>query len=120
MSNYAAVVSFVKKYAWSRTAPPDLVLMSGQQMMQSDPEVVYGDYLACNSFNIANRLHEMTAPTLVICGSDDKMTPIANSQHLAQHITGAKLISIEGAGHMLAQEQPELVSTSIIEFLSAL
>ena len=82
------------------------------------PESVHGDYVACNGYDVTERLNEIDIPTLIIGGTDDKMTPIAYSHYLAEHIIGAKLVSLNGGGHMLAQEQPEPVASAVLEFLA--
>lgn len=45
------------------------------------------------------RLGTITAPTLVIHGTDDPMFPLAHGQALAREIPGARLLAVEGMGH---------------------
>jgi 3-oxoadipate enol-lactonase len=52
------------------------------------------------------RAREIGVPTLVLCGTKDKVTPPALSQELARLIPGAKLELIEGAGHIGNLEKP--------------
>ena len=44
-------------------------------------------------------LSSITAPTLVIHGSADPMFPLEHGRALAEEISGARLLSLEGAGH---------------------
>ena len=53
------------------------------------------------------RLAEITAPTLVIHGTEDKMIPVANGELIASLIPGAKLEIFDGVGHLFWWEQPE-------------
>jgi len=53
-----------------------------------------------------DRLRRITAPTLVIHGSDDPLVPVAGGRATAQAIHGARLLEIDGMGHTLP---PELV-----------
>jgi pimeloyl-ACP methyl ester carboxylesterase len=45
------------------------------------------------------RLAKVTAPTLVIHGTEDPMYPFAHAQALADEIPAAELLALEGAGH---------------------
>jgi pimeloyl-ACP methyl ester carboxylesterase len=53
------------------------------------------------------RLADITAPTLVIHGTEDKMIPVANGELIASLIPGAHLEILEGVGHMFWWEQPD-------------
>ncbi|HVE49493.1 MAG TPA: alpha/beta fold hydrolase [Casimicrobiaceae bacterium] len=56
-------------------------------------------------------------PTLVICGTDDQVTPAAMSRELAEGIAGARLEMIDGAGHLSNVENPERFNEVLREFL---
>ena len=56
-------------------------------------------------------------PTLVVCGTEDQVTPPAMSQELAQGIAGARLAMIEGAGHLSNIENPVRFNEVVREFL---
>lgn len=62
-------------------------------------------------------LRTVTARTLVICGAEDVMTPIADSEAIARTIPGAELVVIPGAGHMSNMEQPAAFNAAIARFL---
>ena len=47
------------------------------------------------------RLHEIRQPTVVIHGTHDPVLPFAHGQALARAIPGARLVTLEGAGHEL-------------------
>jgi pimeloyl-ACP methyl ester carboxylesterase len=58
----------------------------------------------------AERLRDVSAPTLVIHGADDPLVPLAGGQHTAQSIPGAELLVIAGMGHDLPEGAwPQLV-----------
>jgi len=50
------------------------------------------------------RLKAITAPTVVIHGSDDPLVPIAGGRDTAASIPGARLVEIPGMGHTLPPE----------------
>jgi pimeloyl-ACP methyl ester carboxylesterase len=82
--------------------------------------VQLNDFRCCDEFDIMDRVHQITAPTLVICGTEDDMTPVKYSQYLANKIAGARLFIIEGGSHFVFMEKPEEVNRAIEEFLCGL
>ena len=65
-----------------------------------------------------DRARAIDAPTLVLCGSEDRITPPALSEELARLIPGAKLELIEAAGHLANAEQPAAFNAAIDRFLA--
>lgn len=61
------------------------------------------------------RLKAVTAPTLVIHGADDPLVPVEGGRDTAAHITGAKLLEIEGMGHDLPLELVDRIADAIAE-----
>ncbi|HEX2697034.1 MAG TPA: alpha/beta hydrolase [Anaerolineales bacterium] len=84
------------------------------------PTVLYGDFLACNAFNVMDQLSQISVPTLIVCGSEDRMTPLKNSEFLRDNISGAKLEIVPRAGHMVMLEQPEKTTTILNDFLNSI
>jgi len=62
-------------------------------------------------------LEEIRVPTLVITGTEDHVYPPALARDIARRIPGAKLVEIEGAGHMSNLEQPERFNQAVFEFI---
>ena len=83
-------------------------------------DVFLNDYRACNGFDVRGRLREISAPCLVICGEDDRMTPPKYSQYLNAHIPGSSLSLIPEAGHMVPLEKPAALGRLVQGFLSGL
>ena len=63
--------------------------------------------------DLRESLRSLKVPVHIICGKEDRITPVALSQELAQTIPAAQLQIIEGAGHMLPFEQPDLIAESM-------
>lgn len=64
-------------------------------------------------------ISSITAPTLVIHGTADPMFPLAHGQALADEITDAKLLTLEGAGHGIERVDWERVSEAILAHTAA-
>ena len=63
------------------------------------------------------RTAAIRVPTLVICGTEDKVTPPTLSHELVQLIPGASYAPIEGAGHLGNIERPEAFNTLVDAFI---
>jgi 3-oxoadipate enol-lactonase len=59
----------------------------------------------------------VTAPTLVVVGEQDRLTPPHMGRQIAERIEGARLEIIENAGHLSNIEQPEVFNRLVIGFL---
>lgn len=82
--------------------------------------VQLNDFRCCDKFDIMDKVHQITAPTLVICGAEDDMTPVKYAQYLADKIAGAKLAIFEGGTHLVFMEKPDEVNRAIEDFLRGL
>jgi 3-oxoadipate enol-lactonase len=65
-------------------------------------------------------LSEINAPTLILCGREDKITPPAQSETLNRGIANSSLIIIDDAAHLSNLEQPKLFNEAIKSFLDKL
>jgi 3-oxoadipate enol-lactonase len=78
-------------------------------------------YAACcgaiERMDLREDLPDVTAPTLVISGSDDPATPLEHQRLIAAAIPGARHEIVGPAAHMAAVQQPEAVNRLILEHL---
>ena len=51
-------------------------------------------------------LASIACPTLIICGEEDVLTPMADSEAMHQAISGSRLVRLAGAGHLSNLENP--------------
>ncbi len=66
----------------------------------------------------APRLNEITAPTLILWGENDRFFPRSVGEGLHRVIPDSRLILIPHAGHLPMWEQPDVVNSLILEFLT--
>ena len=83
-------------------------------------DLLRGDFIACDAFDRTDQVHSMRTPTMIICGTDDKMTPPAASRFLHDQVADSRLELIENAGHMVMLEQPDRVASKFTDFLTSL
>lgn len=69
---------------------------------------------------LARRLHRITAPTLLLRGSDDRIVAPSVAALLAEKIPAARLEKIDSAGHLPHVEQPAATLAAIAKFIEAL
>jgi len=60
-------------------------------------------------------LSSIAAPTLVIHGTADPMFPLGHGEALAEEIPGARLLTLEDAGHGLYRADWDTVTAAILE-----
>jgi len=63
-------------------------------------------------------LSRIIAPTLILVGSEDAITPVADSELMHREIGGSRLKIIEGAGHVSNLERPEEFNAALVKFLN--
>jgi pimeloyl-ACP methyl ester carboxylesterase len=114
--DFEAAVRLICDYAFAFDAPEQWKRLSRRQMGQTHPDVLYGDFAACDAFDVMDRLGEIRCPTLAICGTADRLTPPKYSTYLRDNIPAAQLVLVKGAGHMVMLEQPEAVNRAIADF----
>jgi 3-oxoadipate enol-lactonase len=122
--------------------PPLLVdrqivpLFFADRTLREQPELVERFVRAANGFpreglaraalavvvhrrDILGRIDAIRAPTLVVCGREDRATEPDNSERIAARIPGARLVLIDGAGHLSALERPREVNEALVPFVEA-
>jgi|GEM_PF-5576187 len=87
------------------------------QLPCNAPDVIEGDYRACDRFDVMERIGSIDCPVLVISATDDRMMPAKHGPHLSGQIPGVAFALIEGAGHMMAVEKPDALIAEMIRFL---
>ena len=99
----------------------DLVEKIKNIILSTKPETVTGTLAA-----LAQRqekcfsLNEISVPALILCGKEDIVTPLIQSEFLHAHIKNSKLHSLGNAGHMANLEQANECNKIIYDFITNL
>jgi pimeloyl-ACP methyl ester carboxylesterase len=72
---------------------------------------------ACMAHDALERLEGLTAPTLLMVGVQDVFTPRRFSDEMAEKMTDARVIEVEGAAHAAYWEKPDAVNDLIVEHI---
>jgi pimeloyl-ACP methyl ester carboxylesterase len=101
-----------------RRAHPELAQRLEPIVLGNDKVGVYRASMAVvRRPDILARLGGIEAPTLVVCGSVDAVTPPSCSTALAKAIPNARLCTLVGAGHLVTEEEPERFAGAVIGHL---
>jgi pimeloyl-ACP methyl ester carboxylesterase len=99
---------------------PDLVERVQRMISRQKPETVEADLTAMRDRpDSTDFLPDVAVPTLVVVGSQDVLTPPADSERMSAAIPGARLVTVAGAGHLTPMERPKAVAEALSEFFSS-
>ena len=56
-------------------------------------------------------------PTLIACGDHDLLTPMEHSQDMADALPKSELVIVDGAGHLVQLEQPEVIDDALVRLV---
>lgn len=112
-----AVAEMIDGWQWKRNPDEHMIRLSRQQFLSIPPEVIHGDFFACSQFNILDQLPSISAPTLIIGGDSDRMTPFSLSEELATQIPNTHLAKITDAGHKILLEYPRQTADHILSWI---
>lgn len=67
-------------------------------------------------YDVVDRLHEISCPTLIISSSEDALVPPTEQQLLHDKINGSVYVTINGSGHASMYEVPEAFAALTLGF----
>jgi 3-oxoadipate enol-lactonase len=107
--------------ALSGDAPRELVdrIVAHRLAAPPDPTGWRAQAAAAAAHDAGDRLHRITAPTLVVHGTADVVVDPRNAELLAERIPAAEVVLLDGLGHLLFWEDPEGFLARVEPFLAA-
>ena len=106
------------EYSYSYKTSGTLIKNAEKEFLLTTPMTRYKDFMACDGFNLIDKIKDIETRALILCGEDDIATPIKYSDYLRNNIMNTQLHIIPEAGHMVMWEKPEVVNKHIVDFLS--
>lgn len=119
-NNYETFCDMLPTRSFTEKAPEILKTKFKEGLLNMDQKVVYHDLIACNKFDISDKVSDINIPTLIIAGKEDILTPVKYSEYLNHQIYDTELTFIEGSGHFVMQEKPEEFNKMILDFIKGL
>ena len=115
--SYSDFIEMLCIFAISSKNDTEKLRMQIEACSKCQPDVALGDFRACDSFNVVEKLSLINVPVLVLIANDDKITPFKYGTFLERNIKTAKLVNIKDAGHLSPIEKPHEVNRAIRDFL---
>jgi pimeloyl-ACP methyl ester carboxylesterase len=116
LKSYDEYVELTGTFAISRKNDSEDLRKKIRASLQCLPEVVLGDFRACDAFDVMGQLGAIHVPVLVLTAGDDLLTPPKYGAYLAESIKGAHRVNIEDAGHLSPIEKHLDIITAIKDF----
>jgi pimeloyl-ACP methyl ester carboxylesterase len=88
-----------------------------RRLRENDKSIVRAVNGVITRKGIDQELANITCPTLIMVGTEDKATIPAKAEFMHQHIPQSKLVYIQNAGHSSSIEEPEQVNSAMDAFL---
>jgi pimeloyl-ACP methyl ester carboxylesterase len=117
--NYEEATKLIVPWLVSPTCDQVIVDRLASEMLMIKAEVTYGDLTACDKFDRMSDVEKITSRTLIVCGSDDRLTPVKYSQYLHDKIRNSQLVVIPGAGHSVMLEKHRAFNETLDAFLGS-
>lgn len=117
VGGHDAVWLLTRALGFARKDVPGELVDYLDEMISGTPIDVITDFLpALVGLDQAAALPVLaTLPVVVICGDQDRQTPLARSRAIAAALPDAELVVVEGAGHMAILEHPDIVNEALQE-----
>ena len=123
VADLTSVAGFARGF-YDRPGAQDQLQAMRDAFVKNTPEAFIAGTETIERSDLSDVVRKVTAPTLLLAGEEDNMTPFkpgssgvgfAQIEHI---IPDSKLIVIPDCGHYLVIEQPEVASQHIVDFLS--
>lgn len=114
---FAQAVEWLIRHAFGPNAPQRTRELTAQRLLETPPQTLYSDLLACDRFDLSAEVARIRHPTLVIGGGCDRLVTPAATRWLATHLPCARLEVLPQAGHLVMLERPQEVARQISRFL---
>jgi len=77
-----------------------------EALLSAGQRVTLRDFMTCHTFDVRDRLAELSLPALAVVGEHDSMTPPSYHEFLAERMRNCELAVLEDATHLAMLERP--------------
>ena len=99
---------------------PEIVIHVRDMMLKTKPEGAAAALMGmAEREDQTSLLSQISAPTLILVGAEDAITPVADSEKMHRAIPSSRLVVLENAGHVSNLERTEQFNDALLEFLRA-
>jgi pimeloyl-ACP methyl ester carboxylesterase len=109
----------IRYVALSHDASPATVEFTERMVLESAPEVRAAVGMTLSRLDLYEHVAQLTAPTAVVAGEHDRLTPPIHSRRLVEALPNASYAELPGVGHMAPLESPADVNGAIRDLATA-
>jgi len=102
-----------------RARHPEIIAAQAKSHRANDPQAYAAAYRVLAESDLADRLHEIAAKTLVATGEHDQGSNVRMARLMHARIAGSELRILPGLRHSILVEAPEAVARMMEAFLAA-
>lgn len=89
-----------------------------ETMQEVGQSVTARDFLSCHTFDVRERVGEISVPVLALVGEHDGLTPPSYHEFLAREIPAGEVSVLDDAAHLAMLDRPVAFADAIADFLS--
>ena len=116
-TNWPLAAQAIADMTGRREFPEESVKLADWYVESITPEDAEKSLLAGTQFDVSERLNLVRAPTLILHRVQDPTMPFPCAEKLAAGIPGAKLVPLDGKGHLFAYGDFKPIIRAVHEFL---
>lgn len=118
--NFDQYINSMAEFAASEKTPPEKLEPLLKETARIKPEIIVGDFRACDRFDVMDKIADISVPVLIVTAEEDKLTPVKYGMYLEEHLQKAKRVHVMDAGHLAPLEQPDAINSALRNFLDQL
>ena len=113
-------VAMTDLFAFGDEVPPEFVAFVDEMLSGTSFSVIADFFPAFRAFDKFDSLAALEkVPTMIICGTGDRLTSVGHSRKLESRIPSAVLIECPGAGHMVLMERHGQVNAALDQLIAS-
>ncbi|MDP9180556.1 MAG: alpha/beta fold hydrolase, partial [Chloroflexota bacterium] len=116
-TNWPLAAQAIADMTGRREFPEESAKLADWYLESITPEDAERSLLSGTEFDVSDRLERVRAPTLILHRVQDPTMPFACAEKLAAGIPGAKLVPLDGKGHLFAYGDPKPIIRAVHDFL---
>ena len=110
---------FIGRQLFPKAEQEELRRITAQRWAQNDKKAYRASSKAVLRFNVTERLGEISCPTLIISGANDRTVAPRHLEVLQRGIAGSRLVVIPDSTHATPIDQPQAFNAAVLEFLAS-
>ena len=109
-----------RSYMFTNNATAEYIQYTVNNIDTLNKRIVLNDYYVASQFNSTGEVRNITVPTLICCGENDRFVSKKQLEYLRKTIKGSKLVMYKNTGHMLPVEKNREVNATLNNFIKSL